>query len=187
MDTGRRAFLRGSLLTQAGRVQETQRQQALGPPPPWHGRLSLEAHCPDCTHPGVNACEPGIIRRHPAEHTLAGIPWLDFSATGCTFCAACVDVCPIEDEALDSRGSPPLIGVAQLNRETCLAWSGVICQSCLGRCTVQAITSQWQREVQIDASLCNGCGMCISACPVNALNIVRQANTRASRPPHQHR
>ena len=169
MDGGRRAFLRGSLLTRAGRAQETQRQQALGPPPPWHRGLALAEHCLDCPHPCTDACEPGIIHLHPAGHEQAGLPYLNFSSGGCTFCRACVTACPIDIEvAVDTR---PVIGTAQLNRNTCIAWDDVICMACSGRCDYHAITTVHQRQAQVDAEVCNGCGMCISACPVDALKI----------------
>jgi ferredoxin-type protein NapF len=176
MDGGRRAFLRGALLTRSGRVREARRHQALGPPPPWHANLPLEAHCPACTHPCMTACEPGIIRLHPADHTLAGVPWLDFQAAGCTFCGACVEACPIDDAALERSGPLPRIGEITLNRTTCLAWNGVICQSCLGRCEVRAITLDRQRRVHADATLCNGCGMCVTACPAGALSVMPAVN-----------
>lgn len=176
MDSSRRAFLRGSLLTRDGRAQESQRRQPLGPPPPWHDRLPLESCCPGCAHPCVSACAPGIIRLHPAGYVQAGIPWLDFTNAGCTYCAACADVCPVGNERLDRSRSAPRIGNLELNREACLAWNGVICQSCVGPCPVRALSINRQRQLHIDATLCTGCGRCITACPVNALQVVRQLN-----------
>jgi len=171
MDGGRRAFLRGTLLTREGRAEEKLRQRRLGPPPPWHRDLALETHCPGCTHPCVMACDPGIIQLHPENHQLAGLPYLDFSTSGCTFCKACVEACPL-DETMVLNTAEPVIGKAQLNRETCIAWDDVICMACSGRCDYHAITTVHQRRAQIDAELCNGCGMCVAACPVQALSIV---------------
>ena len=169
MDGGRRAFLRGSLLTREGRAEEVARQQPLGPPPPWHQGLPLADHCLDCPHPCIDACEPGIISLHPADHEQAGLPYLDFSTSGCTYCQACVAACPIEiDTAAASR---PVIGTAQLNRNTCIAWDDVICMSCFGRCDYQAISTEYQRRARVDTGRCTGCGMCVAVCPVNALRI----------------
>jgi ferredoxin-type protein NapF len=170
MDGGRRAFLRGAFLTSAGRAKEVERQHPLGPPPPWHRGLALAEHCIGCPHPCVSACEPGIIQLHPADHEQAGIPYLDFSNNGCTFCQACVEACPIDIEVV--AGVLPVIGTAQLDRTTCIAWDDVICMSCHDRCDYHAITVVHQRRAQVDVDVCNGCGMCVAACPVNALSIV---------------
>lgn len=171
MDGGRRAFLRGSLLTREGRTRERLRLQPLGPPPPWHRDQPLAEACPDCTHPCVAACGPRIIRLHPQNHRLAGVPYLDFNSAGCTFCAACVGACPLDVGPADSGTDRPHIGRAHLNREACLAWNGVICQSCSERCEYHAITTDRQRRVHIDAETCTGCGMCVTACPVSALGV----------------
>lgn len=169
MDPGRRAFLRGSLLTRAGRRAEHARQHPLGPPPPWHRGLALEAHCPACSGPCVSACEPGIIRLHPADHERVGLPYLDFSGAGCTFCKACVAACPLE---IDTAQEPaPRPGMARLNRSACIAWNDVICMACSTRCDYRAITTAHQRRPQVVEERCTGCGMCVSACPVNALRI----------------
>ena len=169
MDGGRRAFLRGSLLTRAGRASEVKRQQPLGPSLPWHQGLALAEHCPGCPHPCVSACEPAIICLHPADHVQAGIPYLDFSYSGCTFCQACVQACPMDIEVVaDLR---PAIGTAVLDRNTCIAWDDVICMVCSTRCEYHAITTAHQRRAQVDADICTGCGMCVTACPVNALSV----------------
>ncbi|MDX1698941.1 MAG: 4Fe-4S binding protein, partial [Thiohalobacterales bacterium] len=73
---------------------------------------------------------------------------------------------------IDATGAAlPVIGTAVLNRATCIAWHEVICMACSERCDCGAITTTHQRRAEIDASLCNGCGMCITACPVKAIAI----------------
>ncbi|HBE92994.1 MAG TPA: hypothetical protein DDW55_10860 [Gammaproteobacteria bacterium] len=165
----RRAFLRGAYLSREGREKEAARQKPLGPPPPWHQGISLNNYCVGCAHPCTTACEPAIIRLHPADHDHAGLPYLDFSTSGCTYCKACVEVCPIEIEIVEAV--TPDIGKAHINRDTCIAWEDVICQSCSNRCEYQAITTVYQRRAQVKMDLCNGCGMCVSVCPVDALSI----------------
>jgi ferredoxin-type protein NapF len=169
IDSGRRAFLRGALLTRSGRKAEARRQQPLGPAPPWHRDIPLEEACRGCEHPCVTACETDIIKLHPADHELAGIPYLDFGRAGCTFCRACVMACPLEIPLEEHDW--PRIGTAMINRDTCIAWDDVICMACHGRCEYQAITTVHQRRAVVDPERCTGCGMCVSACPVDALGI----------------
>jgi ferredoxin-type protein NapF len=169
IDVNRRAFLRGDYLTRQGRAEQAKRQKPLGRPPPWHQDQPLQSHCIGCSQPCVTACEVGIIQIHPQDHRLKGLPYLDFTSSGCTFCRACVEVCPIEIVIKDPT---PRIGKLALNRGSCIAWNDIICMSCSNRCDYKAITTQHQRRPNVDAQTCTGCGMCVAACPVQALNIV---------------
>jgi ferredoxin-type protein NapF len=119
----------------------------------------------------MTACGPGIIRIHPKDHKHAGVPYLDFSSAGCTFCRACVEACPLDITIEDNR-RPRIIGKLVLNRDSCIAWDDIICMSCSNRCDYKAISTQHHRRPTVDAQTCTGCGMCVAACPVQALNIV---------------
>ncbi|MGB5278421.1 MAG: 4Fe-4S dicluster domain-containing protein [Gammaproteobacteria bacterium] len=169
VDANRRAFLRGAYLTRQGRAEQARQHNPLGPAPPWHQGRSLQQHCIDCAQPCVSACEQAIILIHPPQHSLSGTPYLNFASAGCTFCRACVETCPL-DIAIDDKPAPRIIGKLVLNRDTCIAWDDIICMSCCNRCDYKAISLAHYRRPQIDAEICTGCGMCVSACPVQALS-----------------
>ena len=176
IDPGRRSFLRGKLLTRQGREKARRQEWVLGPPPPALATgLIPDNPCEYCGHPCVASCEAEIIRLHPDEHVYRGMPYLSFESTGCTACDACVEVCPLPPEDVPGEARR-VLGMAMLEHGTCLAWNGVICQSCVRPCPVQALGINRQRQLQIDATLCTGCGMCITACPVNALKLAWQSS-----------
>ena len=85
----------------------------------------------------------------------------------------------VASAAVSAQSARPMLdySTAATIRDTCLAWNGVICQSCLGRCPARALVINRARQLHIDTTLCNGCGMCISACPVDALKIAGVAST----------
>jgi ferredoxin-type protein NapF len=57
----------------------------------------------------------------------------------------------------------------------CLASQGVTCRSCSERCEETAIRFQLQTRGRasplLDAAACNGCGDCVGACPIGAIQI----------------
>ena len=173
-DPGRRGLLTGSFLTAKGRKnverQKQRQQQPLGLRPPWHQQvIENGSHpCSHCEQECVASCPQKIIRVHQEGHTHAGTPWLDFSATGCSLCGDCADACPaIESyEKEDSQ-----IGSLLLVNASCLTWNNVFCMSCIGKCDVRALQLDDRRRLELINSLCTGCGMCIHACPVDALGI----------------
>jgi len=165
-DPGRRGLLTGAFLTRKGRESVKRQQQPLGSRPPWHSQVMQD--CSHCQQECSTSCPQGIIKIHSGEHSHAGTPWLDFSATGCTFCGDCAEACPsIESYEKESAQT----GTMQLAKTSCLTWNNVFCMSCIGKCGVRALRLDAQRKLTLNDSLCTGCGMCIHACPVNALGV----------------
>ncbi len=171
VDPGRRGFLRGQFLSRKGREDVRRQGRLLGPlPPALPVRLVPQQPCKECDNPCVQACEPGIICLHPPGHAFSGMPFLSFESGACTFCHACVDVCPLVHSQAASE-EPLRLGIAALERSICMAWNGVICMSCQTACGYRAISMDPRRRPHIDANQCTGCGACLGICPAKAIRV----------------
>ena len=166
-DISRRGILTGAFLTREGRKDVMVRQKPLGPiPPPWHG-TSPEL-CGSCEQQCIGACPQAVIKLHPDDHSMSGTPYLDFSSNGCTFCGECGEACPSD---VGQHGLPVSIGTVNVDKKKCLAWNGVFCMSCIGRCDFGVLKLDERRQLASYAAGCSGCGMCVHVCPVNALEV----------------
>jgi ferredoxin-type protein NapF len=136
--------------------------------PPWavaeKAFVELCERCDAC----IKACPNNIIKRGSA-----GFPQINFQAGGCSFCTACVTSC--STQALHISGenlNEPWHQVAKF-KASCLSENGVVCRCCGDVCESRAIKFKMvvggSALLQIDASLCNGCGECVSVCPVQAV------------------
>ena len=149
----RRAFLGG-------------RQSALLPQilPPGVTAASLRA-CSGCGN-CVSACPTQIIS------LVGGLPSIDFHRGECVFCGKCAEVCP---EAVFEVGAALRFTHMASITDNCLARNRVACQSCRDACPEQAIQfaprlgGPFLPVVNDDG--CNGCGACISVCPVDAITV----------------
>jgi len=165
-DIGRRGVLTGAFLTRQGRAEVSLRQNPLGPLPSW---LNVSAdNCDTCETQCVPACPQNVVKRHPDDHVLSGMPYLEFAAAGCTSCGNCADECPSSELLTDK---PASIGKVNISYEKCLTSNSVFCISCVGKCDFGVLKLDKRRQLVSNDADCCGCGMCVHACPVNALEV----------------
>jgi len=100
-----------------------------------------------------------------------GIPKLDFSTSGCTFCEECANACEAEVLSLNrSQGIEWINAMFRIDHKSCIAHNGVICFACKEPCMENAIVFNGMFNPVIDEDLCNGCGFCLSRCPTDAIS-----------------
>ena len=130
-------------------------------------------HCTGCRE-CITTCPLSVIKADKKRY-----PYLDFSNTECDFCAACAAICPTEALTAFGEGIAPDSWTWRVQlHDHCLTQNNVICRSCAEICEREAIHFRLQlggvAQVTLDSSACNGCGACLSICPVNALRLTEQ-------------
>lgn len=118
--------------------------------------------------PCLSHCPENIITLNPDN-----LPTLDFSLSGCVFCEECVDACfehNGEHKGFDREKKESAV-VMKIAQTSCLAWNKSICYSCKDVCP-QEIQYLGMFYPQIIS--CNGCGLCISRCPSNAIKMEKK-------------
>lgn len=131
------------------------------------------AACERC-HACADACpHDGVIQTFgPSHGANEGSPFLTPREAPCRWCfdTPCISACPsdaLQIPKSDSQDPEPLapIAAAVLDLDTCLNSQGTICDTCALMCPphVKAI-KMINRQPQLDAELCTGCGMCAYYC-----------------------
>lgn len=136
--------------------------------PPWaiaeRPFMQLCDQCGDC----IRACPEQILVRG-----RGGYPQIDFSRGGCSFCGECTRACHQGGLQLADRHPwNQKVFIAQ----SCLSNQGTECRACGEHCPTSAIQFRLQAGSStmpmLEQALCNGCGTCISECPVDAINVL---------------
>jgi len=135
--------------------------------PPWAiEEYNFVDRCTSCDA-CVNACQQTIIRLDSRQQ-----PYIDFNQNECTFCGDCAKVC--ESGALNFSDEAPWNAIGSINNQ-CLAEKQTYCRSCSDVCDSEAINfNPFSRAISkpaLDTEQCNGCGACVSVCPVGAINV----------------
>jgi ferredoxin len=82
----------------------------------------------------------------------------------------CVFACPTGAlQWLDIREAK--MGLAQISKDTCLAWVSGTCNRCYEVCPVNAVTEAVAYQPVVDLSKCIGCAQCNYVCPTSPKSV----------------
>ncbi|MBI5666259.1 MAG: ferredoxin-type protein NapG [Nitrospirae bacterium] len=146
----------------------------------------------------VEACPyDALVLATPGDGRPIGTPYFVPRTKPCYMCkdVPCVPACPTGslEKALvsdkDENGELKLninhakMGLAVIDRETCIAYSGIQCDACYRACPLidKAITVEYTRNIRtgkhallapvVHSKACTGCGMCEKACVTKKASI----------------
>lgn len=147
------------------------------------GAVNESAFLAGCTRCDacIAACPVGAIVRAPSRfREAAGTPMIDPYASACVMCedTPCITAC---EPAVLRAEQPRKMGVAWIQAEACLAYTGSFCTVCAERCPVPGTITLHAGKPRINPDPCTGCGVCLAVCPapVNAVVVMPLAD----RPP----
>jgi len=86
-------------------------------------------------------------------------------------CFRCIETCPTG--ALRNLNVEDLkMGVAEVDRSSCLAWRYHICYRCVDICVFDAVSIKGNGGIEVEEEHCVGCKQCEYICPVPSKAIV---------------
>ena len=162
----RREFFR-SLAQPLGAASESEATPLVIRPPYGRDESLFQSKCVTCESKAcVASCEEKIIVLDEA-----GVPTLDFSVNGCTWCEVCAEVCEADVLSIErSEGREWINAMFRIDTEACIAHHHVICFACKEPCMEDAILFNGMFNPVIDEEHCNGCGFCLGRCPTQAID-----------------
>ena len=207
METGRRSFLISTVkslgvatvggLLWGGYIDNSKASSPILRPPaavPEYRFLALCVKCGMC----VEACPyHALVLASPGDHKPIGTPYFLPRERPCRMCRniPCVPECPTGalDPSLvqerDENGTERFeinrarMGLAVVDRDTCIAYWGIQCDACYRACPLldKAITLSYMRNDRtgmhallvpvVHSDACTGCGLCEHACVTKKASI----------------
>ena len=148
---------------------------------------SLCIRCEKCRE----VCPENVLRTLGVEKgpVAARTPTMDFHRGWCSFCKdandgrpLCAEVCPTHAIQVPetARAQDVVIGVAEINRDWCLAWQHKKCKVCVEECPYEAVVFDDSMRPVMRAENCNGCGLCEHVCiSLSSSSVAPDATSRA--------
>lgn len=153
------------------------------------GAVEEEEFVVKCTKCGlcIEACPFGaLLMVQPGDRRPTGTPYFTMRDNPCRMCSdiPCVTTCPtgaldvslVSDEKGDGSRELDInktrIGLAVIDRETCIAYWGIQCDACYRICPLidRALTVEYSRNERtgkhaflapvVHSDHCTGCGLC---------------------------
>ncbi len=112
----------------------------------------------------------------------AGTPVVSPREAPCWLCMRCPPACPTGalEPIRDLRRVR--MGLAEVDRERCFAFQGIVCRTCLDACPLQGEAIRQDDELRpVVTDRCAGCGLCEHRCPAPGSAIVVVPESRARR------
>lgn len=146
--------------------------------PPWTDEQLIVETCTRCND-CITACPENVLVRgeggYPAFDPKQGYGM-------CTFCGKCAEACT--HNSFDVSRTPAWSLSAHIDQTSCLAESGIHCETCRDACDQSAITMTYRIGLPplptIAAETCTGCGACMPVCPADAVALVYGADTQCA-------
>lgn len=137
--------------------------------------LSLCNKCGEC----VKSCPTGVLDRVKEMNPIVlDTPFMNFENNYCEQCYACIEAC--KSGALSKENLKKFRYVAKLDKNRCVAFQDVFCQSCYWSCPQmdKAITLIDFNYPEFHSEHCKGCGRCVHACPTipKSITLVKVKN-----------
>lgn len=131
--------------------------------PPYAAMDTTFEACKTCEAMCVGVCEEKIIKRD-----AQGVPFLDFSHSGCSNCHKCLEAC-----IPNVLNNPErfIQGKARISMMSCMSYHDTICFSCKEPCLDNAIVFEGMFRPIMIPDKCTGCGYCVSVCPSAAITL----------------